>query len=62
VKPGYEARVPRTPQEFAQRWQNSPEYARLLQEIDAFDKEHPVGGESFTTFSEARRQMQSKQQ
>lgn len=62
VKPGYEARVPRTPQEFAQRWQNSPQCSRLLQEIDAFDKEHPIGGESFTTFSEARRQMQSKQQ
>ncbi|KAJ5813395.1 uncharacterized protein N7503_000145 [Penicillium pulvis] len=62
VKPGYEARVPRTPQEFAQRWQNSPECARLLQEIDAFDKEYPIGGESLTTFKEARRQMQSKQQ
>ncbi|KAL6229268.1 hypothetical protein BDW75DRAFT_249912 [Aspergillus navahoensis] len=62
VKPGYERRVPRTPQEFALRWQNSPECARLLQEIDAFDKEYPIGGDSLTTFSEARRQMQSKQQ
>ncbi|OQD77479.1 hypothetical protein PENDEC_c002G04133 [Penicillium decumbens] len=62
VKPGYEARVPRTPQEFAQRWQNSQECARLLQEIDGFDNKYPIGGESFTTFSEARRQMQSKQQ
>ncbi|OQE09686.1 hypothetical protein PENFLA_c103G00260, partial [Penicillium flavigenum] len=62
VKPGYERRVPRTPQEFALRWQNSPECARLLQEIDAFDKKYPIGGDSLTTFSEARRQMQSKQQ
>ncbi|KAJ5399552.1 hypothetical protein N7465_010041 [Penicillium sp. CMV-2018d] len=62
VKPGYEERVPRTPQEFAQRWQNSPECARLLQEIDTFDKEYPIGGQALSTFSEARRQMQSKQQ
>ena len=62
VKPGCEDKVPRTPSEFAQRWQNSPEHARLLQEIDSFDKEHPIGGESLTTFSEARRLMQSNQQ
>lgn len=62
VKPGYEAKVPRTPAEFAQRWQRSQECARLLREIDTFDKEHPIGGQSLTTFSEARRLMQSKRQ
>ncbi|CAG8274635.1 unnamed protein product [Penicillium salamii] len=62
VKPGCEDKVPRTPAEFAQRWQNSPECARLLQDIATFDQEHPIGGQSLTTFSEARRLMQSKQQ
>ncbi|KAJ5335102.1 hypothetical protein N7452_007505 [Penicillium brevicompactum] len=62
VKPGFEDKVPRTPVEFAQRWHNSPECARLLQEIDSFDKEHPIGGQSLATFSEARRLMQSTQQ
>ena len=62
VKPGFEDKVPRTPAEFAQRWHNSPECARLLQEIDSFDKEHPIGGQSLATFSEARRLMQSTQQ
>ncbi|KAI9038998.1 uncharacterized protein KD926_010100 [Aspergillus affinis] len=62
VKTGWEGKVPRTPAEFAQRWQSSQECARLAQEIDAFDKEHPIGGQSLATFSEARRQMQSKQQ
>ena len=62
VKPGWEGKVPRTPAEFAQRWQTSQEFARLLHEIDTFDKEHPIGGQSLTTFSEARRLMQSKQQ
>ncbi|KAJ5995548.1 hypothetical protein N7481_002525 [Penicillium waksmanii] len=55
VKPGYEARVPRTPEEFAQRWQTSSECARLLREIDTFDKEHPIGGQSLANFNEARR-------
>ncbi|KAJ6092425.1 hypothetical protein N7467_004394 [Penicillium canescens] len=62
VKSGFEGKVPRTPAEFAQRWQSSQECARLLEDIDAFDKEHPIGGNSLTTFSEARRLMQSKQQ
>ncbi|KAL4876947.1 ABC-2 type transporter-domain-containing protein [Aspergillus karnatakaensis] len=62
VRPGYEDKVPRTPTEFAQRWRNSPECGRLLQEIEAFDQEYPIGGESFEKFGEARRLMQSKQQ
>ncbi|KAF3390297.1 Multidrug resistance protein CDR1 [Penicillium rolfsii] len=62
VKPGYENKVPRTPAEFEERWKNSPEYARLMQEIDAFDKEYPLGGQALATFSEARRMMQSKHQ
>jgi ATP-binding cassette subfamily G (WHITE) protein 2 (PDR) len=62
VKSGYEGKVPRTPEEFAKRWQSSPEFARLQQDIEAFDKEHPIGGQSLATFSQARRLMQSKQQ
>ncbi|KAL2826962.1 ABC-2 type transporter-domain-containing protein [Aspergillus cavernicola] len=62
VRPGYEDKVPRTAAEFAQRWRNSPECARISLEIDAFDQEYPIGGEAFTKFGEARRLMQSKQQ
>ncbi|KAJ5899214.1 hypothetical protein N7495_003958 [Penicillium taxi] len=62
VRPGFEDKVPRTPLEFAQRWRDSPECAHLLQEIDHFDEQYPIGGHSFTSFSEARRLMQSKQQ
>ncbi|RCK65837.1 Multidrug resistance protein CDR1 [Candida viswanathii] len=32
--PGYENRVPRTPQEFEAYWKSSPEYAALVQDID----------------------------
>ncbi|KAL4861099.1 hypothetical protein BDV12DRAFT_180739 [Aspergillus spectabilis] len=62
VRPGYEDKVPRTPAEFAHRWQNSTEHTSLLQEIDAFDQEYPIGGESSKEFGVARRLMQSKQQ
>ncbi|KAL4783556.1 ABC-2 type transporter-domain-containing protein [Aspergillus varians] len=62
VRPGYEDVVPRTPAEFAQRWRNSTECARLLQEIEVFDQEYPIGGEALAKFGEARRLMQSKQQ
>lgn len=62
VRPGYEGKVPRTPEEFAKRWRDSQEFSLLRREIDSFDQEYPIGGESFKAFSEARRLMQSKQQ
>ncbi|KAF9895076.1 hypothetical protein FE257_004705 [Aspergillus nanangensis] len=62
VRSGYEDKVPRTPAEFAKRWQSSQEFTRLTQEIDAFEGEYPIGGDSYKAFGEARRLMQSKQQ
>lgn len=61
-KPGYEGKVPRTPEEFVTAWRNSSSYARLMQEIEEFDQEYPIGGDSYNQFVEARRLMQSKQQ
>ncbi|KAK6871843.1 Multidrug resistance protein CDR1 [Candida tropicalis] len=34
--PGYEDKVPRTPQEFEAYWKNSPEYAELVKDIDNY--------------------------
>jgi ATP-binding cassette subfamily G (WHITE) protein 2 (PDR) len=34
--PGYENKVPRTPQEFEAYWRNSPEYAALIKDIDNY--------------------------
>ncbi|KAE8383741.1 ABC-2 type transporter-domain-containing protein [Aspergillus bertholletiae] len=61
AKPGYEDKVPRTPTEFATRWKSSPEFMHLMQEIDSFDHQYPIGGDSYTAFEDARRLMQSKQ-
>ncbi|QDS75112.1 ZEB2-regulated ABC transporter 1 [Venturia effusa] len=62
VRPGWENRVPRTPDEFAQRWQDSPQRKALLQEIDEYDAKFPTGGEHLQKFKESRRAQQAKRQ
>jgi ATP-binding cassette subfamily G (WHITE) protein 2 (PDR) len=62
VRPGWEDRVPRTPDEFAQRWRDSPEYAALLAEIEAYEQKYPIGGEYAQRFAESRRAQQARGQ
>ncbi|OCL07552.1 putative multidrug resistance ABC transporter [Glonium stellatum] len=62
VRPGWEDRVPRTPDEFAERWKNSEERKRLLQAIENYDRQYPVGGEQFEKFKASRRAQQAKHQ
>lgn len=62
VKKGYENRVPRTPDEFAQAWKNSTAYKSLVQEIEEYDQSYPLDGESLQKFVDSRRAMQAKNQ
>lgn len=62
VRKGFENSVPRTPDEFAARWQASGERARLVRDIDAFDQEFPVGGEQLQKFQQSRAATQAKRQ
>ncbi|CAI7660583.1 unnamed protein product [Penicillium manginii] len=62
VKPGYENRVPRTPDEFAEAWKASAAYKGLMKEIDEYDQSYPLGGESLQKFVDSRRAMQAKNQ
>lgn len=62
VKPGFERLVPRTPDEFAQRWKQSEDRRRLLAEIDEFNKEFPLGGPREQEFRDARGALQAKGQ
>ncbi|KAF2863977.1 hypothetical protein K470DRAFT_254291 [Piedraia hortae CBS 480.64] len=62
IKEGFENQVPRTPDEFAAAWKASPERARLLKEIDEYDRENPFGGEAYARFVESRKQQQAKRQ
>ena len=62
VKSGYENRVPRTPDEFAAAWKNSPERKQLLHDIEEYDHKYPYGGEHYDKFVESRRAQQAKHQ
>ncbi|EXJ82897.1 ATPase [Capronia epimyces CBS 606.96] len=62
VEKGFENKVPRTPDEFAKAWKESPERAKLLRDIEEFDKAHPIGGPDLERFKESRRLQQAKQQ
>ncbi|KAF2734272.1 putative multidrug resistance ABC transporter [Polyplosphaeria fusca] len=62
VRSGFEDRVPRTPDEFAQRWKDSPERAQLLRDIETYNQRYPIGGEYLEKFKESRRAQQAKGQ
>ncbi|PLB48341.1 pleiotropic drug resistance protein, ABC superfamily [Aspergillus steynii IBT 23096] len=62
VRKGYDGKVPRTPDEFAAAWKNSAAYQKLMQKIDEYNQEFPVGGESLDQFIESRKAMQAKNQ
>ncbi|CAK4009804.1 ABC transporter [Lecanosticta acicola] len=62
VRSGYEDRVPRTPDEFAAAWKQSPERQQLMQEIEAYGQKYPFEGESYQQFVDSRKQQQAKGQ
>jgi ATP-binding cassette subfamily G (WHITE) protein 2 (PDR) len=62
VRPGFENRTPRTPDEFAKVWQNSEDRAQLLREIKQFEDEFPIGGSHLESFRTSRAAQQAKGQ
>lgn len=62
VREGFENRVPKTPDQFAAVWQESEERALLLQDIDHFNRDYPLGGEQLEKFKHARKAQQAKRQ
>ncbi|KAI8586359.1 ABC-2 type transporter-domain-containing protein [Geranomyces variabilis] len=62
AKPGFESRVPRTPDEFVTVWKRSDSYKTLMAEIDDYNAAHPFDGEHLDKFVESRRAQQSKHQ
>jgi ATP-binding cassette subfamily G (WHITE) protein 2 (PDR) len=55
VREGFLGSTPFTPDEFALAWNKSDDRAQLLQDIDEFDRLHPIGGEYLEKFKESRR-------
>ena len=62
IREGWENKVPRTADDFAAQWKNSAHRRNLLQEIDVYEKEHPIGGPDLQAFQASRRQQQAKNQ
>ncbi|KIK55699.1 hypothetical protein GYMLUDRAFT_248509 [Collybiopsis luxurians FD-317 M1] len=60
ARPGYESRVPRTSDEFARVWKESSDRKRLLQEIEQFNQEFPIGGTQLDKFRTSRKSVQAK--
>ncbi|KIY64375.1 AtrD, ABC-transporter [Cylindrobasidium torrendii FP15055 ss-10] len=60
IRPGYEGRVPQTPDEFAKVWHDSPARQKLLAQIDEYDSNYPVGGEQLEKFKASRKNDQAK--
>ncbi|KAH7142621.1 ABC-2 type transporter-domain-containing protein [Dactylonectria estremocensis] len=61
VKLGFEHSVPRTPDEFAERWQASEPRKQLLRELDEYEQSHPPE-ERLAEYKNSRRAEQSKSQ
>jgi ATP-binding cassette, subfamily G (WHITE), member 2, PDR len=62
VRPGWESRVPKTSEEFAAIWKDSDARKALLEQIEAYNYQYPIGGEHLEKFKESRRAQQSKRQ
>ncbi|PNP44631.1 ATP-binding cassette, subfamily G (WHITE), member 2, PDR [Trichoderma gamsii] len=62
VRPGWEGRAPRTPDEFAAAWKNSAQYKALQAEIEEYKQAHPINGPDADAFRASRQAQQAKGQ
>lgn len=60
VRPEFQGKVPQTPDEFAQRWYNSPERQAVLLEIEEYNNEFPLGGHHLEVFEKSRQAEKSR--
>lgn len=62
VRPGFEGRVPRTPDEFAAAWKASSHYKALQADIEDYKQSHPINGPDAEAFRASKRAQQAKRQ
>ncbi|PNY28748.1 ABC transporter CDR4 [Tolypocladium capitatum] len=62
VRPGFEGKVPRTPDEFAVAWKSSAERKALQAEIEDYNTAHPINGPDAEAFRASRQAQQAKGQ
>lgn len=56
---GFELKVPKTPEEFAEVWKKSEARAKLLSDIDEFEGASPLQGQEIENMKKARKTQQS---
>ncbi|KAL6890684.1 ABC-2 type transporter domain-containing protein [Trichoderma evansii] len=62
VRPGFEGKAPRTPEEFGAAWKNSAQYKALQAEIEEYKQAHPINGPDAEAFRASRQAQQAKGQ
>ncbi|TEA10397.1 ZEB2-regulated ABC transporter 1 [Colletotrichum sidae] len=62
VRPGFEGRVPRTPDEFAACWNGSAESRALQAQIERYKNDHPLDGADAEAFRSQKQAVQAKNQ
>ncbi|KAH7096021.1 ABC-2 type transporter-domain-containing protein [Paraphoma chrysanthemicola] len=62
IKAGYEGKTPRTSEDFARCWKDSPERQQLLVDIERYSQDHPLKGQDHQKFALARKQEKSTKQ
>ena len=62
IREGFEAKAPRSPDEFAQAWKESLHRQRLLSEMNEYLNRHPFDGEHLEKFVDSRKRDQAKSQ
>ncbi|KAI0008379.1 ABC-2 type transporter-domain-containing protein [Xylariaceae sp. FL0662B] len=62
IRPGFEGKAPRTPDDFAAAWKNSAEYQALQAEIEEYKREHPINGPHAMAFRASKKKQQAKGQ
>ncbi|KAH6605927.1 hypothetical protein Trco_005080, partial [Trichoderma cornu-damae] len=62
VRPGFEGKAPRTPDEFAAAWKNSANYKALQAEIEEYKQVHPIDGPDAEAFRASRKAQQARSQ
>ncbi|KAK2926104.1 AAA ATPase domain [Fusarium oxysporum f. sp. vasinfectum] len=60
VRPGFEKKVPRSPDEFADEWRMSQHRSSLLSDIAAFEIQYPLDGRQVETLKGIRRAQKAK--
>lgn len=62
IRPGFEGKAPRTPDEFATAWKSSANYQALQAEIEEYKISHPFNGPDAEAFRASKKAQQARGQ